>query len=255
MDLIRYYHQQQDAKVKYGSLFHGGSFLENDLYSFDWLNRFENAWFGLYDVIYTSSKYTLKSCPKSIRSKFKVFPWGMDGIKFYANSSTKEWGVVFPHRLNSDKGVEDLLIIIKSIPYASFAITVPQDLNTLTENKFYKKIAKHKNVTFVINESRDQHLKTLSKSRIILSCAKQELFGYSVMKGVLSGCIPVLPNQLCYPEFFDKKFMYKDVDEAINMIKEFIKQDVDGVGVKKLDEVRRCVSSMTFGKILSDFFK
>jgi len=131
----------------------------------------------------------------------------------------KKYDVLFPHRLSPDKGIEDLIEIIKRLPTIKFAIISPQIDAIMRLNPYYKKIRKFSNVEFILGEDDKQHNKTISSARVVLSCAKQETFGYSVMKSVLSGCIPVLPQNQCYTEFFKKEYLYQNLTEAIKMIK------------------------------------
>ena len=59
-------------------------------------------------------------------------------------------------------------------------------------------------------ENRNEYLEILKKSDIIVSTATHEFFGIAVLEAVTLGCIPVIPEQLAYPEtlsaFHDKAF-------------------------------------------------
>jgi glycosyltransferase involved in cell wall biosynthesis len=253
MDLIRYYHQQTDLKCKYGALLHGGTFLEDDLYSFDWLNKFEIAWSNLYDCIYVPSIFNKKILPQAIKDKAIVIPWGMDNFK-KQTSQNKKYDVIFPHRINSDKGIIDLIFIIKKLPEVNFVITIPQKISLLEKNKYYTSLSTLKNVEIIELNTGKNHLKILSQSKIILSCAKQETFGYSIMKGVLSGCIPILPNGLCYPEFFDKKYLYLSKIDCIEKIKYFLMNYDSEIKNKALEKNKISIKKFSFKTIIEDFF-
>lgn len=49
-------------------------------------------------------------------------------------------------------------------------------------------------------QSRDAYLNWLAKGDIVVSTAMQENFGISVVEAVASGCLPILPDRLSYPE-------------------------------------------------------
>ncbi len=47
---------------------------------------------------------------------------------------------------------------------------------------------------------RDDYLSMLSRCDVVVSTAIQENFGIAVLEAILSGCQPLLPNRLAYPE-------------------------------------------------------
>jgi glycosyltransferase involved in cell wall biosynthesis len=252
-DLIRYYHQQLNLKCKYGALLHGGTFLSKDLYYFNWLKKLEFSWAELYDLIYVPSYFCKKILPLNLKNKSAVFPWGMDSFKKMVTQN-KKYDVVFPHRINSDKGIDDLIYIAWNLPRVNFIITIPQSVSFLKQNKYYKKLSNAKNIKIIDSCSTIDHIKILGQSKIILSCAKQENFGYSVMKATLSDNIPILPNSLCYPEFFNKKYLYSSKKDCIKKIEFFLKNYNIEIGSSLLEKTRININKFSFEKIIDDFF-
>lgn len=257
-DLVRYFHEQQGYKCKYGALLHGGSFLKNDLYSWSWLKNFEFGWFNAYDRVYTPSHFLADSVPHIFKKKIKVFPWGLDFFEVPQNNNDKNIDVIFPHRLDRDKGIDDFLKIVNRMPSIGFFITTPQKENVLKSNVYFKKLSKYKNITFLFNQSAGEHKITLRKSKIVLSCARQENFGYAVMKAVLCGSIPVLPDRLCYPEFFDNRFLYNNIDGAVNLINFYLNNksanDIKQTD-KKVLKLRKEIKEFSFTGLLKNFFE
>lgn len=47
---------------------------------------------------------------------------------------------------------------------------------------------------------RQEYLRHLANCDLVVSCAKHEFFGVAVVEAVASGCVPLLPNALSYPE-------------------------------------------------------
>jgi len=218
LDIVQYHKEISKKNIKIGALLHGGSFLEGDLYQWDWLKTAEQVWTKIYDIIYVPSQFLFDQLPDAMKEKAEVLPWGLAHIKF-PNSlpfKRKIYDVIFPHRLDSDKGIEDLLEITTNLPHVNFVITSPTNLNQ--DDNHVHQLQKKDNVQLVTVHSNKEHLQTLSQSKLLLSTAKQENFGFSVAKGVLCGCVPVLPNTLVYPELYPADFLYNSCDEAQSFI-------------------------------------
>ena len=72
-----------------------------------------------------------------------------------------------------------------------------------------KKLA-HKTLHFGYVESREEYIKLLCKADIIVSTARHEFYGISVIEAVRAGCYPLLPARLSYPELFPAEYLYGD---------------------------------------------
>lgn len=53
----------------------------------------------------------------------------------------------------------------------------------------------------------------LSLSKVLLITSKEDTFNYTILDAVQSGCIPVAPNKLCFPEILPIEYLYDDFDE------------------------------------------
>ncbi|HUT22155.1 MAG TPA: glycosyltransferase [Candidatus Bipolaricaulota bacterium] len=252
IDLLKYYYTQQGIICRLGALLHGGSFLPNDLYSWPWLKKTEFAWASIYDRIYVPSRFLAEECPQDFCKKIKVSPWGMDAFRKCLLSHKIKYDVIFPHRLDDDKGIEQFCCIVSKLPAVGFVVTFPQPMNIMRKNKYFKMLQRYKNIIFIAEQSSTEHIQTLAQSRIVLSCSKQENFGYAVMKAVACGCIPVLPNNLCYPDFFPERFLYTTSKEAIYLISHYIK-DCNNKNIEH--ELVDRVKKYSFVPILKDFFQ
>lgn len=58
----------------------------------------------------------------------------------------------------------------------------------------------------------------LAKSKILLITSKEETFGYQILDAVINGCIPLAPNNLCYPEILPKAYLYDNTDQLSDKI-------------------------------------
>ena len=75
------------------------------------------------------------------------------------------------------------------------------------------------------NYSKEEYYNLLAKSKVVISFALQENFGYSIAEAVYLGCIPILPNRLVYPEFYSGEYLYDTFDEACKMVENVIYSD------------------------------
>ncbi|MCW5204048.1 DUF3524 domain-containing protein [Desulfobulbus sp. US4] len=59
-------------------------------------------------------------------------------------------------------------------------------------------------------KSREEYARLLMRGDFIVSTARHEFFGISVLEGVRAGCRPVVPDRLSYRELFPKKYRYSE---------------------------------------------
>jgi glycosyltransferase involved in cell wall biosynthesis len=55
---------------------------------------------------------------------------------------------------------------------------------------------------------RSTYEQVLQQSDIVLSTALHDFQGLSMLEAAALGCLPVAPNALAYPEYFDRKYLY-----------------------------------------------
>ena len=71
-------------------------------------------------------------------------------------------------------------------------------------------------------DSKQDYLQWLKKGSIVVSTARQENFGISIIEAIRYGCIPVLPNRLSYPEIIPGKFhsdiLYNTQEELVDRL-------------------------------------
>ncbi len=58
-------------------------------------------------------------------------------------------------------------------------------------------------------ESRSDYVRLLKKADLVVSTARHEFYGISVLEAVRAGCRPLLPHRLSYPELFAAEFFYQ----------------------------------------------
>lgn len=77
--------------------------------------------------------------------------------------------------------------------------------------------------------SRDQYYQWLQRGSIVISTARQENFGISVVEAVYHGCLPLLPHRLSYPEIlpevFHAEYLYSSQAELENKLTDLLTCD------------------------------
>lgn len=77
-------------------------------------------------------------------------------------------------------------------------------------------------------ESREEYRSWLKKGTIVVSTSNQENFGISVVEAVCSGCIPLVPSRLSYPEIipeiFHESCLYTSQRDLISKLEIMLQQ-------------------------------
>ena len=160
----------------------------------------------------------------SLENKSQVIPVPLDKNCFQKNTASDRFKVVWNHRWKWDKGLTELKAIVHSLVESQldfeFHLIGQQFENTASEMTETVELLKGKGhlgrVGFV--ESRQDYLELLARSHCVLSTAHHEFQGLAIMEAMASGCVPVVPDRLVYPEFIDQKLRYDCVEEAVEIL-------------------------------------
>ena len=209
------YFAKKDVKLR--GMLHAGSFTDTDFVRDleRWAKNFEDIIFDISDKLYVGSQFIKDDVVKKrVVDPNKVivtgFPIDTDRLDKY-KVQKKENIVIFAARNVDEKQPWLFDEMAKRLGHKATFI------NTLDRNY-----------------TKDEYYELLSKSKIFVSFALQENFGISVLESVYLGCIPVLPNRLVYPEFYDKQFLYNTFEDCVNMVDKFL-DDTDPPKVSKRD--------------------
>ena len=58
----------------------------------------------------------------------------------------------------------------------------------------------------------------LSSALMMLSTTKEETFGYTILDAITCGCVPLVPNNLCFPELLPPDYLYNSYDDLTSKI-------------------------------------
>lgn len=127
--------------------------------------------------------------------------------------------VVWNHRWEFDKGPELLLETARGI----LRDDLPVRLHMLGR-RFRRAPAEFAQLTEILAETgarhpglagrigyipeRQAYLEQLARCDVVLSTARHDFFGISVLEACSLGCTPLCPDALVYPDYLEKEFLY-----------------------------------------------
>jgi glycosyltransferase involved in cell wall biosynthesis len=84
--------------------------------------------------------------------------------------------------------------------------------------------------TFGFLPGREEYIRSLWDSDVVVSTAVQEFYGIAVMEAACCGCHPLLPRRLVYPELYGEECLYDGEEELEARLRQFVS---DGIAVKE----------------------
>lgn len=149
------------------------------------------------------------------------------GLPFYSEKLTtkypirpKEDIVVFPHRPDIEKHPEKFDRLSKKYPQWRFIKTME------------------------VTRSREEYFNLLARSRVMVSFAEQETFGYATLESMALGNHVIVPDALSYRETVPKENRYSNEKEIPDMLEEFMKKDLPSY--PELDSWATAIKSMMY---------
>ena len=74
-------------------------------------------------------------------------------------------------------------------------------------------------------ESTEQgYWKRLAEIDVVVSTADHEFFGIGICEAIWAGALPVVPDDLSYPEFVPDSLRYRTLDEAVRIIRNYTEE-------------------------------
>lgn len=189
-------------KIEVRGLFHAGAFTDADIVHN--LERtyhgFEETLFDCCDRIFLATndfKSDLLSKRFVDERKISVVPLPLDfkNLSRVKNKGIKKENIVlFNGRHSVEKHPEMFEMLKQFRPNLKYIDCVGEKL------------------------SRTKYFEAMAKSRVVVSFADEETFGYGIQEAVYLGCVPVVPDRLCYREQFSKEYRYSDFLDAVDKV-------------------------------------
>lgn len=193
------YFCKKDIKLK--GILHAGSFTDTDFVRDmeRWAKNFEDIIFDIFDEIYVASEFIKNDVIKKRivnPEKIKVTPFQLDYEVTHHIKTDKEFNVIFNGR-NVDEKQPWLLRELETECRKQFGVLNLKNVNFINTQK--------------LNLTKKEYYDLIGKSKVVVSFALQENFGFGINECVLAGCTPVVPNRLVYPEFYDSPYLYNTI--------------------------------------------
>ncbi|XP_050072418.1 glycosyltransferase-like domain-containing protein 1-like [Anopheles maculipalpis] len=163
------------------------------------------------------------------------------------DKESKPLHLIWPHRWEHDKNPEQLVEALLSLQekgvYFHISIlgerfeTIPKCFEKL-EEQLPGKVVQFGPL------SRDDYRRRLTEGDVVLSTALHEFYGVAMLEAVHSGCVPLAPNRLVYPELYAK-------DKLFNTTAQLVKQLYNWCRNRALFEKHR---DIFFGQINLDVY-
>lgn len=206
---MNYFHKK-NAKIT--GVIHAGSFTDTDFVRDmeRWAKNFEDIVFDISDTIYCASNFIRDDIIKKRMvdpNKFVVSGLPVDYLDLQNYDLDKKSDrVIFNGRLCDEKQphlfdkLADRVVEVLGRDDIEFAKT--QDMNL----------------------DKDSYYQLLAESKVVVSYALQENFGFGIAEAAYLGCTPVLPNRLVYPELYDEKYLFDTHEQSVIMVCDALQQ-------------------------------
>ena len=224
-----YFHENQfaypgqidDPAIRQFTAINFTTALASDHCAFNSKYNFETFMKGIELFLKKAADMKLQSSIDDIRRKSVIIYPGMDystidqvkNKKNERKTTNHLSTLVWNHRWEHDKGPDDFFEALYTIQRkgVEFRLIVlgesfanRPDCFETAHTRLQKQI-----VHFGYAESRRQYAELLHQGDLIISTARHEFFGISVLEGIRAGCFPLLPDDLSYPELYDERYLYK----------------------------------------------
>ena len=138
--------------------------------------------------------------------------------------------IIWNHRWEYDKNPAEFFNVLRAVKEKGilFYLAVMGEQYEIIPDEFEQAKIDFKDELLVYGylSSSDEYRQWLSKGTVVVSTAIQENFGIAVMEAIASGCFPLLPDRLSYPELipgeFKEKVIYSDEAQLVEKLEQVL---------------------------------
>jgi glycosyltransferase involved in cell wall biosynthesis len=223
LPVCTYFHENQFAypvRIEDGRDLHFGltnftTALATDRLAFNSTYNLESFLAGCRELSEIAPEMKLPGIEAQLRDKSTVLPPGQD---FSTIDQAPEAGlrsrpvIVWNHRWEHDKNPEEFFAALFALQDSGCdfgLIVLGQSFREAPPIFAEARIRLAGRIRqFGYAETPEQYAAWLKQGDVVVSTARHEFFGISVIEAVRGGCRPVLPDRLSYPELFPAEYLY-----------------------------------------------
>ncbi len=237
LPILAYFHenqfaypvQQDDPRDVHFALTNLSTALSADSLAFNSAYNLESFLSGCHNLLVKNDDMDLADYQNEIRAKSRILHPGLDFTEIDLIAAHRKTAqapvIVWNHRWEYDKDPDFFFHTL----YALQADGVAFKLIVLGESfrqrpKVFaeaKEVLADRILHFGYVPVRSEYLAWLACADLVVSTARHDFFGLSVLEAVRAGCCPLLPRRLAYPELFNDEFLYDD-DELTAKLRFFL---------------------------------
>ena len=211
--------QEEDPRDLHFALTNLTTALAADRLAFNSRYNLDSFLGGCREVLNIASDMGLADYEEQIRAKTSILPPGLDCAEIDRQTEGSRAAnqvpvIVWNHRWEHDKdpGLFFTTLYELKAAGADFRLMVLGESFKQGPRVFAeaREILSDRIIHFGHVPSRTEYLTLLAQADIVVSTARHEFFGLSVLEAVRAGCRPLLPRRLVYPELFADEFLFED---------------------------------------------
>jgi len=147
--------------------------------------------------------------PERVRAKSRIMPLGIDAQRLGAGlpetgSRTGPLRIVWNHRWEHDKDPDTFFRVLFALRDQGVPFRLAVVGETFRQGPPVFELARERLADRIDQwgylPRREAYEAVLRSSDVVVSTARHEFFGLSVLEAMASGCFPLLPDRLSYPE-------------------------------------------------------
>jgi glycosyltransferase involved in cell wall biosynthesis len=217
--------QKEDLRDVHFALTNLTTALSADSLAFNSAYNLESFLSGCQNLLVKIDDMDLAGYQDEIRAKSRILHPGLDFAEIDRIAAGRESSVipviVWNHRWEYDKDPDfffNTLFTLKAEGVAFKLIVLGESFRQ--KPKVFaeaQQILADRILHFGYVSSQAEYLTLLAKADLVVSTARHEFFGLSVLEAVRAGCCPLLPRRLVYPELFHDEFLYEDHEFAAKL--------------------------------------
>jgi len=137
----------------------------------------------------------------------------------------KRLHILWPHRWEHDKNPEDFFQTLFKLKQENlnFELSIlGENFDDVPEVFNRAKVELKQEIRhFGWLENREKYFEILHEADVVISTANHEFFGVAMLESAASGCLPLVPDRLVYPEIYPESCIYRTQQQLFKKLKSY----------------------------------